>query len=161
IFAAELDAADIEMHWSNRWEPRGTTSQGVIRQGLGVSMHVWPGIAHNFQCDLSINPDGSVAIRAGTQDIGTGTRTVMGVVAAETLGLPVDAVEVDIGDSTLPTSAASGGSGTVGGASAAVRHASVDALAQLLQKVADALGTTVDKLSVGAGRVSVSGETSL
>jgi xanthine dehydrogenase YagR molybdenum-binding subunit len=157
VYKQELAVADKLMLWSKRWKPRGTMSNGIVRQGLGVSMHAWPGKAHNFQCNLTINPDGSVLVKAGTQDIGTGTRTVMAVVAAETLGLSPGDINVVIGDSTYPTSAASGGSGTVGGAGAAVRRASIDALEQLFQKIAPALGTTPDQLGVGENVVKVKG----
>jgi xanthine dehydrogenase YagR molybdenum-binding subunit len=120
-------------------------------------MHSWPGKAHNFQCNLTINPDGSVSVKAGTQDIGTGTRTVIAIVAAETLGLDPEDINVMIGDSTYPTSAGSGGSGTVGGSGTAVRRAAVDALEQLFDKVAPALGTTADQLTVGQKTVLAKG----
>ena len=156
-YKQEVAVADKLMQWSERWKPRGTMSSGTVRQGLGVSMHAWPGKAHNFQCSLTINPDGSVLIKAGTQDVGTGTRTVMAVIAAETLGLSPGEINVVIGDNTYPTSAASGGSGTVGGAGAAVRRASIDALAQLFQKLAPALNSTPDQLQIGENVVTVRG----
>src|SRR5215469_5451383 len=158
-YKQELAVADRLMQWSKRWKPRGTMSSGTVRQGLGVSMHAWPGKAHNFQCGLTINPDGSVLIKAGTQDVGTGTRTVIAVIAAETLGLSPGEINVVIGDNTYPTSAASGGSGTAGGAGAAVRRASIDALAQLFQKVAPALNSTPDQLQIGENVVTVRGGT--
>jgi xanthine dehydrogenase YagR molybdenum-binding subunit len=162
IYQQELAVADRLMGWSQRWKPRGTMSTGVVRPGLGVSMHSWPGKAHNFQCNLTINPDGSVLVKAGTQDIGTGTRTVIAIVAAETLGLDPEDINVMIGDSTYPTSAGSGGSGTVGGSGTAVRRAAVDALEQLFDKVAPALGTTADQLTVGQKTVfTKGGKTSL
>ena len=71
-------------------------------------------------------------VALGSQDLGTGTRTVIAIVAAETLGLPVEAIKVEIGDSKYPPSGASGGSTTVGGVSASTRRGSVDALDQLL-----------------------------
>ncbi len=157
IYKQELAEADRLMQWSQRWKPRGTMSTGVVRQGLGVSMHSWPGKAHNFQCNLTINPDGSVSVKAGTQDIGTGTRTVIAIVAAETLGLSPEDINVVIGDSRFPTSAGSGGSGTAGGAGSAVRRAAVDALTQLFERVAPALGTTPDKLEVGENVVRMKG----
>jgi len=162
IYREELKVADQLMQWSERWRPRGSPAPGAIRQGLGLSLHTWPGIAHPFQCELIINPDGTVAVRAATQDLGTGTRTVIAIVAAETLGLPLSAIQVNIGDSALPVSAGSGGSGTVGGSGAAVRRAAVDARAQLFAKVAPALGTTPDKLVAAGGSISVKqGGTSL
>ncbi len=157
VYGQELGIADELMGWTKAWKPRGTMSRGVIRRGLGVSMHAWTGKAHDFQCDLVIHPDGSVALKAATQDIGTGTRTVMAIVAAETLGLPVEAITVSIGDSAYPTSAGSGGSGTVGGAGSAVRRAAVDALAQLFSKVAPTLGTTPDRLEAAGGAIRVRG----
>jgi xanthine dehydrogenase YagR molybdenum-binding subunit len=157
IYQQEFVVADRLMQWSQRWKPRGTMSAGVVRQGLGVSIHSWPGKAHNFQCNLTINPDGSVSVKAGTQDIGTGTRTVIAIVAAETLGLSPGDINVVIGDSRFPTSAGSGGSGTVGGAGTAVRRAAVDALTELFQKVAPSLGTTADQLEVGENIVRVKG----
>jgi xanthine dehydrogenase YagR molybdenum-binding subunit len=159
VYQEELRVSDGLMQWSERWRPRGMMSTGVIRQGLGVSMHAWPGVAHPFECDLAIHADGTVAIRAATQDIGTGTRTVMAIVAAETLGLPLSAIEIDIGDSTFPTSAASGGSGTVGGSGSAVRRAAVDALAKVFAAAAPALGTTADQLEAVDGVVRVTGGT--
>jgi len=157
VYQQEFTVADRLMGWSQRWKPRGTMSTEVVRQGLGVSMHSWPGKAHNFQCNLTINPDGSVSVKAGTQDIGTGTRTVIAIVAAETLGLDPEDINVMIGDSTYPTSAGSGGSGTVGGSGTAVRRAAVDALEQLFDKVAPALGTTADQLTVGQKTVLAKG----
>jgi xanthine dehydrogenase YagR molybdenum-binding subunit len=157
VYRDELHVADGLMGWSGRWRPRGTMSSGVLRQGLGVSMHAWAGVAHPFQCDVTIHTDGTVGIRAGTQDVGTGTRTVMAIIAAETLGLPVSAIQIGVGNSTLPVSAASGGSGTVGGSGSAVRRAAVDALSKLLAAVAPALGTTPDRLEAADGAVRVTG----
>lgn len=157
VYQEEIKVADQLMQWSQRWRPRGTMSSGSLRQGLGVSIHAWPGVAHPFQCDLTIHSDGTVAIKAATQDLGTGTRTVMAIVAADTLGLPVNAITVQIGDSAFPVSAGSGGSGTAGGSGAAVRRAAVDALAQLLTKVAPALGTAPNRLTAAKGFISVKG----
>ena len=43
-----------------------------MKRGLGLSMHTWGGRGHNSDCDLTINPDGSVEIKMATQDLGTG-----------------------------------------------------------------------------------------
>ena len=51
---------------------------------------------------VTINPDGSVEAKLGTQDLGTGARTVVGIVVAETLGLPLEAVKVQIGKNQFP-----------------------------------------------------------
>ena len=65
----------------------------------------------------TIHPDGSVEIEIGTQDLGVGTRTILAMVAAETLGLPMSMVKVKLGDNRYPASGPSGGSTTVGGVS--------------------------------------------
>ena len=60
---------------------------GMVR-GVGVSFHTWGGRGHASDCDLTIHPDGSVELKMGSQDLGTGTRTCILIVAADTLGLP-------------------------------------------------------------------------
>jgi xanthine dehydrogenase YagR molybdenum-binding subunit len=101
-----------------------------------------------------------VEVATASQDLGTGTRTVIGIVAAETLGLPLDAVKVNIGDSKLPPSGASGGSTTVGGVSSATRRAANNALNELLKAVAPALGVEPDQLEAAGGRIQATGDPS-
>jgi xanthine dehydrogenase YagR molybdenum-binding subunit len=62
---------------------------------------------------VRVAADGMVLVQSGTQDIGTGTYTVMSQVAADTLGVPVEHVRFELGDSTLPPAPTSGGSTTV------------------------------------------------
>ena len=94
---------------------------GPIKRGLGIGFDTWGGAGHTSKCLTTIHPDGSVEVELGSQDLGTGTRTVIAMVAAETLGLPVGADQGDIGDNKYPPSGASGGSTTVGGVSASTR----------------------------------------
>jgi xanthine dehydrogenase YagR molybdenum-binding subunit len=146
VYQDELKVAGDLMGWKKRWHPRGKGNAGPIRQGLGVSIHTWTGTAHPAACTLEIHPDGSVVVSAGTQDLGTGTRTVMAIVVAETFGLGVDDIHIEVGESSFPASAGSGGSGTVGGMGSAVRRAAVDALTALFAKIAPALGVSVGDL---------------
>jgi len=124
--------------WKKFWKPRGQ-SAGPIKRGLGIGYSAWGGLGHQSQCRTTINPDGSVLVEIGTQDLGTGTRTIITQVAAETLGLPMNAVKVVIGNNSLPPDSASGGSTTVGGVSASTRKASVNALAKLLEAAGPSL----------------------
>jgi xanthine dehydrogenase YagR molybdenum-binding subunit len=96
----------------------------------------------------------------GSQDLGTGTRTVIAVVAAETLWLPVGAITVNIGDSKFPTSGPSGGSTTIGGVSASTRRGAVDALDQLFAIVAPTLGVPADQLVAVGGNIQAKGDAS-
>jgi xanthine dehydrogenase YagR molybdenum-binding subunit len=148
------------MEWKKKWHPRGEKSPGPIKRGLGVSLHTWGGGGHDSRCQVTIHPDGSVEVSLGSQDLGTGTRTVIAIVAAETLGLPLQAVKVNIGDTSYPPSGGSGGSTTVGGVSSSTRRGVTNALNELLEKVAPALGAKADDLEAVNGRIQVKGDPS-
>jgi xanthine dehydrogenase YagR molybdenum-binding subunit len=160
IYMDEFPVADELMGWSKRWHPRGDKTAGSIKQGLGMSMHTWGGRGHQSECDLTIQPDGSVAIKMGTQDLGTGTRTAILAIAADTLGLTPQQITLLYGDTRYPMSGGSGGSTTIGGVSSTTRRASVDARDALFAKVAPALGSTPDRLEVVKGQVRVKGQAS-
>jgi xanthine dehydrogenase YagR molybdenum-binding subunit len=151
----EFPIADKLMNWSARWHPRGDKTPGSVKQGLGVSLHTWGGRGHASECDLTINGDGSVEIKMGTQDLGTGTRTCIMAVAADTLGLPLENIRLLIGDNKYPVSGPSGGSSTIGGVSSSTRRASVDARDALFAKVAPALDAKPEELEAVDGVVRV------
>ncbi len=148
-----LIAADL-IGWKKNWRPRGQSS-GPVKRGLGLSIHTWGGRGHNSNCALTIQPDGSVNMKMGTQDLGVGTRTAILIIAADTLGLPLNALTLDIGDNQYPASGGSGGSTTIGGVSAATRRAAVDALAALFEKVAPALNAQPADLEAVSGTIRV------
>jgi xanthine dehydrogenase YagR molybdenum-binding subunit len=152
-YKAELLKAAELMDWKKKWHPRGQMSPGPIQRGLGLSIHTWGGGGHQSNCNCTIHPDGSVEVSLGSQDLGTGARTVIGMVAAETLGLPLRAVKVNIGDNHLPASGASGGSTTVGGVSSSTRRAATNALNELLAKVAPSMGASADELEAVGGEI--------
>lgn len=147
-------AADL-MGWKSKWHRRGQSGADRVKRGLGLSLHTWGGRGHRSACDVTIQPDGAVEVRVGSQDLGTGTRTVIGIVVAETFGLPLDAVAVRIGDSSYPPSGASGGSTTVGGVSASSRRAALKALQGLFGKVAPTLQVKAEDLEAMEGKVRV------
>lgn len=156
VYRDELLKAAEMIEWKKLWRPRGEGAPGsakTVKRGLGLSLHTWGGSGHASDCDLTIHPDGSVEVKIGTQDLGGGTRTVLAIVAADTLGLPLNAVKVHIGDNRYPNSSGSGGSTTVGGVSSSTRRAAVDALSALFEKIAPAMNTTPDKLEAGGGNI--------
>jgi len=112
-YREELGIASDLMGWKDKWRPRGQNVSGITAHGLGLSIHTWGGRGHASDCDFTIHPDGSVEIKMGSQDLGTGTRTAILTVAAETLGLPIDAIQLLIGDTLYPPSGGSGGSTTM------------------------------------------------
>ena len=156
-YSAELEKAAELMDWKKKWHPRGDKAPGPIKRGWGVSIHTWGGGGHPSNCNCTIQPDGSVSASLGSQDLGTGTRTVIGIITAETMGLPLEAVKVNIGDSKYPADGASGGSTTVGGVSASTRRAATAALNQLLDKVAPSLNAKPDELEAVDGQICVKG----
>jgi xanthine dehydrogenase YagR molybdenum-binding subunit len=152
-YREELGIAADLMGWKQKWQPRGRNKPGNIARGLGLSIHTWGGRGHGSDCDLTLHPDGSVEIKMGSQALGTGTRTCITIVAADTLGLPMDAINLQIGDTNYPPSGGSGGSTTIGGVSSSTRRAAVDARDALFAKVAPALGVQPDQLECVNGIV--------
>ncbi|HZU32584.1 MAG TPA: molybdopterin cofactor-binding domain-containing protein, partial [Candidatus Angelobacter sp.] len=140
--------------WKKNWHPRGTDT-GITKRGLGLAIHTWAGRGHESNCALTIHPTGSVEIQMGTQDLGVGTRTAILIVAGDTLGLPLNQMELKIGDSNYPASGGSGGSTTIGGVSSSTRRAAIDARDQLFAKVAPALKAQPGDLEAVNGVVRV------
>jgi xanthine dehydrogenase YagR molybdenum-binding subunit len=155
VYREEFKIAEDLMGWKQRWHARGDKSPGPVKSGLGLSMHTWGGGGHASDCDITIQPDGSVEMRMGTQDLGTGTRTAIMIVAADTFGLPLNAINLMIGDNKYPASGGSGGSTTIGGVSASTRRGSIDALDQLFAKVAPALDAKPEDLEAVGGTIRV------
>jgi xanthine dehydrogenase YagR molybdenum-binding subunit len=149
-----LPEAAQRFGWDKR-HPTGDPARGPIKTGMGCSVHQWGGGGRGTQARCEIMPDGSVVMKTGTQDIGTGTRTVVALVTAETLGLPMSAVRAEIGDSIYPFSGGSGGSTATASVVPAVRITAALALEQLYAKVAPALGVDSQGLVAANGRIQV------
>ncbi len=153
IYTEELDIAADLIGYKDKAHPRGDQTAGPIKRGLGISMHTWGGAGHSSNSDVVIHPDGSVAVNCATQDLGTGARTAIAIVTAETLGLPLNKVQANIGNNSLPPDSASGGSTTIGGISTSSREAATNALNALLAKAAPALGVEAEKLEAWDGKI--------
>jgi xanthine dehydrogenase YagR molybdenum-binding subunit len=153
----QLDKAAEMSEWKTLWRPRGQNGAGPVKRGLGIGISTWQGAGHASQCRTVINPDGSVRVEMCTQDLGTGTRTIITQVVAETLGLPMSQVKLLIGTNDLPPDGSSGGSTTVGGVSTSSRRSSVNALAKLFDTVAPDMGVQPDQLEARDGLIRVKG----
>ena len=154
-YREEFAIADDLMGWKKNWHPRGDKTPGHIKRGLGLSMHTWGGRGHNSNQDFAINPDGSVVIKLGTQDLGTGALTIITIVAADTLGIPMENVKVLYGNNKYPASGGSGGSTTSGGVSSSTRRAAVNARDALFAKVAPTLKAQPEELETHQGSIRV------
>jgi xanthine dehydrogenase YagR molybdenum-binding subunit len=125
--------------WARRNKKPGA-GIGKIRTGIGMASQIWPGAGvPGTLADLKIYADGSIEVECGTQDIGTGTRTHIAVVAADTLGFEPQDITVKIGNSDYPWAPISGGSLTVPSVAPAVRDAALKAADQLKQLAAKKL----------------------
>jgi xanthine dehydrogenase YagR molybdenum-binding subunit len=158
VYAEELRIAADLIGYAQKKHARGDQTPGPIKRGLGISIHTWGGRGHPSQCDVTINPDGSVEAKIGSQDLGTGNRTAIAMVIAETLGLPLDAIQVHLGRDSYPPSGGSGGSTTIGGVSVSSRKAATDALNALLDTAATRLEIEADQLEARDGRIRQIGQ---
>ena len=145
--------------WSKR-HVTGDPTPGPIKRGMGCAANRWGGGGQGTKAHCEINPDGSVVMRCGTQDLGVGTKTIVAIITAETLGIPMELVRAEIGDSNYPFSGGSGGSTTAPGVSPAIRVTSGMALDALKAKVAPGLGVDAATLVASNGRIHVKGDPS-
>jgi xanthine dehydrogenase YagR molybdenum-binding subunit len=155
VYTEELHKGAELIEWKKNWHQRGDPTPGPIKRGLGLSIHTWGGRGHDGNCDLTIHPDGLVEVKTGSQDLGTGTRTAIRIVAADAFTIPLEAVTVKLGDNQYPPDGPSGGSTTIGGVSAFTRRASLDALDELYRKVAPALDAKPEDLEAWGGAIRV------
>ena len=118
--------------WAAKYKKPGS-SPGIVKTGVGCAGAAWGagGPSRRTQGEAQINPDGSIEFRLGVQDLGTGTRTVIAVVAAEMLGLKPDQITVKVGDTNYPPGPGSGGSTTCASISPTVYDICTKALDQL------------------------------
>lgn len=117
------------------WEKRSKTVRsmraGNALVGFGMATATYPARQSAASARARLRKDGSVLVQAGSQDIGTGTYTIMAQIAADALGIPVERVTFELGDTTLPETPVSGGSQTAASTGSAVRRAALE----LRQKV--------------------------
>lgn len=143
--------------WNQRNPAVGSMRRDGLVLGWGVAACTW--IAERFPAEVGVmlNADGSVRVTSGTQDIGTGTYTVIAQMAAEMLGVDVAKVKVVIGDSSLPPGPWSGGSMATASMVPALAEATQAAIKQLLHAASadDSYftGATADGLTYVDGRV--------
>jgi CO/xanthine dehydrogenase Mo-binding subunit len=133
---------------------------GTKLRGFGMASQVWgggggpPAFAW-----VRINADGTAEVITGSQDIGTGTRTVLAQIAAEELGMEPGLVVVHIGDTAQgPYDPVSWGSMTVSSVGPAVRQAAIDARTQLYEIVGGLLKLPVFQLHIKNSDIYVAGE---
>jgi CO/xanthine dehydrogenase Mo-binding subunit len=141
-------------HWDRRDEIRAR-SDGPWRHGIGMASQIWyGGGGPPSYAWVRVGADARAAVLTAMQDIGTGTATAMAQIAAEELGLPVERIDVSLGDSARgPYSVVSAGSSTVPSMGPAVRAAAADAARQILEIAAQRFDLEQRVLSLQGGRI--------
>jgi xanthine dehydrogenase YagR molybdenum-binding subunit len=109
--------------------------------------------AEDSNAQIKVHRDGSVEVITGCQDIGTGYRTAMMVVAAEELGIEPEAVSVRLGDTQFPEGPGSGGSVTTNSMAPVVRLAANQARTKLFALAAPLLGVAAEELDAANGKI--------
>jgi xanthine dehydrogenase YagR molybdenum-binding subunit len=132
---------------------------GVIL-GWGMAGAAWIAGRAAAQANVELRDDGSARVACGTQDIGTGTYTILAQLVSDKTGVPVNKVEVALGDTSLPPGPISGGSLVTGSVVPAVFDATDTAISSLLTVATTAPGSPFenrksDDLAFQAGRVFV------
>ncbi|HEU5442030.1 MAG TPA: xanthine dehydrogenase family protein molybdopterin-binding subunit [Ktedonobacterales bacterium] len=126
---------------------------GMLRRGVGMASQMWGGDGGPpAQASAKLLPDGTAVILTGTQDIGTGTRTVLAQIAADELSLPLDHIRVELGDTEFGLySPPSGGSVTLSSVGPAVRMAATEARKQALEVIAHLTEAPTDAIELRGG----------
>ena len=130
--AAYTDAAE-RFGWSKRNATPGQVREGNKHIGVGMATATYPANRSAAMASVRLLPGGRVAVASGTQDLGTGTYTIMAQTIMQEVDVPGESVDVKLGDSTLPKAPVSGGSQSAASVGPAIK----DACAQLLLKVAN------------------------
>lgn len=132
---------------------------GPVRRGVGMASQIWYGAgAPPSYALIKINPDASATILTASQDLGTGTKTILCQIAAEEMGFPVEKIGVEIADTEMgPFAGGSGGSMTASSVGPAVREAAADACEQLTQLAATYLKKRVKDVHIENGMVTARG----
>ena len=119
--------------WSKRNAKPGQTAEGSNLIGYGMATATYPANRSAAMAVVRILPGGKIFAGTGSQDLGTGTYTVVAQYAADALGLDPALVEVKIGDSTLPKAPVSGGSQSAASIGPAVNAAALQAKLKLCE----------------------------
>jgi xanthine dehydrogenase YagR molybdenum-binding subunit len=144
--------------WENARKRKKKKETRFVR-GVGMASEVW-GAAGGppAYAMVRLNRDGTALVQTGTQDLGTGARTIFAQIAAAALGLPLADVRIVVGDTDAgPYTNTSWGSMTTPSVGPAVRMAAEDAKRQLFEIAADVLKSSPDQLEASGGQIFVRG----
>jgi xanthine dehydrogenase YagR molybdenum-binding subunit len=123
--------------WQRRNPQPASTRDGRVLVGYGMSAAIRPNYLRASRAAVHIDPNGGVTARLDMTDIGTGSYTILTQIVADGLGVPLSAVNVELGDSRFPKTAGSGGSFGAASAGSALHNACI----ALRQKIVESART--------------------
>ncbi len=123
--------------WRQRRQPNGTAT-GDVRRGLGMAMGIYKGgIGREAEAEVRITPAGRVGVAIGNVDVGQGSTTILAQIAAETLHVRLDCIDMVMADTgRTPPAHITAGSSTTITSGAAVKLAAEEARRHVLERAA-------------------------
>ena len=149
--------------WSKRDAAVGSMKRNGLILGWGMAGCSWIAARFNAAANVQLRDDGTCRVASATQDIGTGTYTILAQLASERTGVPLNKVEVELGDTSLPEGPLSGGSIATGSVVNAVFAAADEAIGSLKTLAVSLPGSPFanhkpDELGFEGGEVFVKNE---
>jgi xanthine dehydrogenase YagR molybdenum-binding subunit len=149
--------------WAKRTPEVGSMKRDGLTLGWGMGACSWPGLRFSAEATVDLRADGTARVACGTQDIGTGTYTILAQLVAEHTGIALDKIEVGLGDTSLPLGPVSGGSAATASVIPAVSDAVRAAIKTLLARAAKIEGSPfkgakAEELALSDGHVHRKGD---
>ena len=151
--------------WARRTPKPGSMREGNVLVGLGVATGTYPAFVLPASAYACIDTSGTAVIRSAVTDIGPGTATALTQVAADALGLPLDRITVEIGDSSFPKAPQQGASMIMATVGSAVYRAGSDLRGEFVKLAAadrqsPLYGCKPEDVIAGDGLLSARGDPS-
>jgi xanthine dehydrogenase YagR molybdenum-binding subunit len=140
--------------WDKRNPKPGQVRDGRWLVGLGMAAATRGNPLRLSKANVRLAPDGTATVKMAMTDIGTGTYTILAQIAAEMLGLPMERVRVELGDTSFPEAAGSGGSFGAGSSGSAL----FEACNNLREKLAQKAGMDPETARFANGSVASDGQ---
>ncbi|MDQ3812436.1 MAG: xanthine dehydrogenase family protein molybdopterin-binding subunit [Armatimonadota bacterium] len=148
--------------WAEKFQKQPGAQPGPLKRGVGLAIHQWGGGGNpSTPVTVRIHPDGSVEALTGSQDLGTGTRTVVAMIVAEELGLEPKDITVKIGRRSYGKAGGSGGSVTCASISPAAKMAGLQARLALYNRIAPAFNAKPEDFEMRGGKIGIKGKDDL
>src|SRR5438093_2202428 len=140
-----LELGAEKFGWSKRNPEVGSMKRDGLTLGWGMAGCTWVAARFAAAANVELRNDGTARVACGTQDIGTGTYTILAQLASQKTGVPLDKVEAVLGDTLLPEGPVSGGSMATGSLVPAVFEAADNAIESLLSSATKTSGSPFEK----------------